>query len=55
MEELCQVDNAEVCAEWHQMLRDRTAHKGVPPGLLAFAATQVCQHHSHNACLNVMY
>jgi hypothetical protein len=42
MEDLCKPDDAEKCAHWHRKLRDQTARKGVPPGLLAFAATQVC-------------
>ncbi|KAG8737648.1 hypothetical protein FRC10_007971 [Ceratobasidium sp. 414] len=29
------------CARWHQELSDRTARKGVPPGAIAFAATQL--------------
>lgn len=41
MEELCKPDDAEKCAHWHRKLRDRRARKGVPPGLLAFAATQM--------------
>jgi hypothetical protein len=43
MEELCQADDTERCADWHRKLRDRKARKGVPPGLLAFAAAQVRQ------------
>ncbi|KAG8732071.1 hypothetical protein FRC10_001257, partial [Ceratobasidium sp. 414] len=41
MEEFCQPDDAEKCAHWHRKLRDRTAHKGVSPGAIAFAATQM--------------
>ncbi|KAB5589641.1 hypothetical protein CTheo_6914 [Ceratobasidium theobromae] len=41
MEDLCKPDNTEKCAHWHRKLRDQTACKGVPPGLLAFAATQM--------------
>ncbi|KAG8738805.1 hypothetical protein FRC10_006457 [Ceratobasidium sp. 414] len=41
MEELCQLDDAEKCAHWHRKLRDQTAHKGVSPGAIAFAATQM--------------
>ncbi|KAG9080275.1 hypothetical protein FRC06_006842, partial [Ceratobasidium sp. 370] len=40
MEELCAPDDPKKCAEWHRRLRDRTAHRGVPPGTIAFAATQ---------------
>lgn len=40
MEDLCKPDNP---AHWHRKLRDQTARKGIPPGLLAFAATQVRQ------------
>lgn len=38
MEELCRPDSP---THWHEKLRDRTARRGIPPGLLAFAATQV--------------
>ncbi|KAF8606748.1 hypothetical protein BDV93DRAFT_553224 [Ceratobasidium sp. AG-I] len=38
MEELCKPDEP---ADWHKKLCDQTARKGVPPGLLAFAATQM--------------
>ncbi|KAG8731262.1 hypothetical protein FRC10_001915 [Ceratobasidium sp. 414] len=41
MEHLCQPDDAEECVQWHRKLRDRTARKGVPPGAIAFAATQM--------------
>ncbi|KAG8732991.1 hypothetical protein FRC10_000494 [Ceratobasidium sp. 414] len=41
MEDLCKPDDAEKCAHWHRKLRDRTAHRGVPPGAIAFAATQM--------------
>ncbi|KAG9080622.1 hypothetical protein FRC06_006337, partial [Ceratobasidium sp. 370] len=41
MEELCQPDDPERCANWHCKLRDRSACKGLPPGLLALAATQM--------------
>ncbi|KAG9078216.1 hypothetical protein FRC06_008487 [Ceratobasidium sp. 370] len=41
IEELCQPDNPEKCAHWHRKLRDQTARRGVPPGAIAFAATQM--------------
>ncbi|KAG9091717.1 hypothetical protein FRC06_000440 [Ceratobasidium sp. 370] len=41
MEELCQPDDTEKCAHWHQKLCDRMARKGVSPGAIAFAATQM--------------
>ncbi|KAG9077828.1 hypothetical protein FRC06_008684 [Ceratobasidium sp. 370] len=41
MEDMCKPDDAERCAHWHRKLRDQTARKGVPPGLLTFAATQM--------------
>ncbi|KAG8737861.1 hypothetical protein FRC10_007593 [Ceratobasidium sp. 414] len=41
MEEFCQPDDAEKCAHWHRKLCDQTARKGVSPGAIAFAATQL--------------
>ncbi|KAG9078576.1 hypothetical protein FS749_009388 [Ceratobasidium sp. UAMH 11750] len=41
IEEFCQLDDTEECARWHSKLRDRTARKGVSPGAIAFAATQM--------------
>ncbi|KAG9082133.1 hypothetical protein FRC06_005203 [Ceratobasidium sp. 370] len=41
MEDLCKPDDADKCAHWHRKLRDRGAREGVPPGLLAFAASQM--------------
>jgi hypothetical protein len=41
MEELCQPDDALKCSRWHRKLQDKTAHEGVSPGAIAFAATMV--------------
>ncbi|KAF8595896.1 hypothetical protein BDV93DRAFT_514595 [Ceratobasidium sp. AG-I] len=41
MEEFCAPDDAEKCAHWHHKLRDRTACRGISPGAIAFAATQM--------------
>ncbi|KAG8732209.1 hypothetical protein FRC10_001158 [Ceratobasidium sp. 414] len=41
MEEFCQPDDAEKCAHRHWKLCDQTARKGVSPGAIAFATTQL--------------
>ncbi|KAG8777228.1 hypothetical protein FRC12_000490 [Ceratobasidium sp. 428] len=41
MAELCAPDDPVKCKSWHSQLRDRTALSGVPPGAIAFAATQL--------------
>lgn len=42
MEEFCAPDDDDKCAHWHHKLHDRTARRGIAPGAIAFAATQVC-------------
>ncbi|QRW10716.1 hypothetical protein RhiLY_09715 [Ceratobasidium sp. AG-Ba] len=42
MEEFNRPDDPRKCADWHSKVRDRTARgKGIPPGLIAYAATQI--------------
>ncbi|KAG9105104.1 hypothetical protein FRC07_009620, partial [Ceratobasidium sp. 392] len=40
-ETLVSPDDAAECSQWHRKLRDRTARKGVPPALIALAATMM--------------
>ncbi|KAG8790941.1 hypothetical protein FRC12_010585 [Ceratobasidium sp. 428] len=41
MDQLCWPNNPVKCAHWHCKLLNPTAWKGVPPGLIAYAATQI--------------
>jgi hypothetical protein len=41
MDDFCKPDNVTKCSDWHRKLHDPTATKGMPPGIIALAATMV--------------
>ncbi|KAG9127273.1 hypothetical protein FRC07_015085 [Ceratobasidium sp. 392] len=41
LHKFAELDDPVKCAAWHKKAKDKTTCRGVPPGLIAFAATQV--------------